>query len=381
MQLMVRLNRRLLRALATYKLGRERPRIVGITGSVGKTTTKEAVFTVLSHHFGGRVRKSVGNLNTEEGVPLSILNFADVPTRWQYPLVLLTGLVRALLTPVPKKQPILVLELAAEKPGDIAYLTSFLAPYLFVGIVTTVGPIHLNTGQFSSIEAIAKEKGRLVEVLPKTGWAVLNRDNPYTKKMKDRTHARVIWFSEAGIESAGRIARAVGKIFKISDREIEAAMKNFVRPYGRLQEFPGTKGSLLIDDSYNANPMSVEQALLFVERKIGRKIVVLGDMLELGAREKMFHEKIGRLARAKSDVVLGVGRRARWYQPTYHFATPQEAAHFLKKFVRAGDIVLVKGSQSMRMELVSEALLSNPADAAKLPRQTPAWKAKSFVQP
>jgi len=376
-----RLTQVLLRRFAEIRLARTRPAIVAITGSVGKTTTKDAVFTVLAHAFGERVRRSAGNLNTEEGVPLAILDFTATPTRWEYPGVLFRAVSRAFTRPRAGEREILVLELSAEKPNDIAYLVSFLAPYLTVGVVTSVGPIHLNAGQFPSVTSIAQEKGKLIEALPDSGWALLNKDNPYTKAMAEKTRARVVWFTEQGMDTAFGVAKAVGRLFKVSDRSIETALEGFSRPSGRWTELPGIKGSLVIDDSYNANPMSVEEALKQLATRSGRTIAVLGDLLELGAKEKLYHGQVGKLARNTADVVVGVGRRARWYRGTYHFATPYEGAPFLKKFVRAGDIVLIKGSQSMRMELVSEALLADSADCAKLPRQSPAWKQRPFVQP
>lgn len=375
-----KLTQRLLRALAFMRLNRDKPEIIAVTGSVGKTTTKDAIFTILAHRFGGRVRRSVGNMNTEEGLPLAVLGFTSVPSRWEYLWVLVQAAWTALFGS-GTKHPILVLELAAEKPGDITYLAEMIRPWLKVGIVTTVGPVHLNPGQFSSVTAIEEEKGKLVEALPKDGWAVLNRDNQATKRMAKRTGAKVAWFADKGIDTYTEIVRTVGKLYGLRPVEVNAALQTFQRPHGRLNEFVGVKGSTLIDDSYNANPMSMQEALRLLGERPGRKIAVLGDMLELGDRERLYHQQIGKLAKSSADIVVGVGNRARWYKPTYHFATPLEAASFLKKFVREGDVVLVKGSQSMRMELVSEVLLADQNDVDKLPRQTPAWKAKTFVQP
>ena len=404
---------RMLRFFAVMRLTRDRPEVVAVTGSVGKTTTKEAIFSVLTKALGDRVFRSAGNMNTEEGLPLAILGFDVVPTRWQYAAILLNAAFRAIFGH-GRMNPIFVLELSAEKPGDIQYLTEIIRPWLKVGVITTIGPIHLNPGQFSSVAAIEGEKGKLIEVLPPDGWAVLNRTNPATKRMAKRTKAKIVWFTDKGIDTHAEIAKAVGKIYGMDKKDIDAALKTFQRPYGRLNELAGVKGSVVIDDSYNANPMSTQEALLVLEKRglsghpsteaqafealrslqalerggsersrmsQGRRIAVLGDMLELGERERLFHQQIGKFAKTKADIIVGVGMRARWYNPTYHFATPLEAASFLKKFVHAGDTLLIKGSQSMRMELVSEVLLASPEDSDKLPRQTPAWKAKTFVQP
>jgi len=376
-----RLAQHLLRFLARVTLARERPLIIAVTGSVGKTTTKEAIYTVLAHRYGSRVSVSRSNLNNEFGVPLSILGMESAPGRWQYPAVLARGFVAALTARRPALRPIRVQELGAERPGDIAYLVAFLKPYLALGVVTTIGPIHLNRGQFSSVAGIEQEKGMLVEALPEDGWAVLNKDNPATRRMGKRTRAKVVWFNDRGIDTHIEIARAVGKIYGLKEQEIRRALQTFHRPTGRLNEFAGMKGVVVIDDSYNANPMSMQEALSLLGNRPGRRIAVLGDMLELGDRERLYHQQVGKLARGRSDVVVGVGNRARWYEGTYHFATPLLTASFLKKFVQVGDTVLVKGSQGMRMELVSAALLANPSDVEKLPRQTLAWKGKPFVQP
>ncbi len=375
-----RITQRLLRFLATVRLRRLRPEIVAITGSVGKTTTKDAVFTVLFSQYGDCVRRSVGNMNTEEGVPLAILGFESVPSRWGYIGVLLKAVLAAVLGGF-KKRTIFVLELAAEKPGDISYLAEIVRPWLKAGIVTTVGPVHLNPGQFDSVAAIEEEKGKLVEVLPVNGWAILNGDNLATKRMAKRTDAKVVWFTDDGVNTYKAIARAVGAIYGMQPAAVNSALKTFHRPYGRLNELVGIKGVTIIDDSYNANPMSMDEALGILAKKQGRKIAVLGDMLELGEQERLYHQQTGKLAKSKADIVVGVGTRARWYGATYHFATPLAAAPFLKKFVSNGDAVLIKGSQSMRMEIVSEALLADPNDSQKLPRQTTAWKSKTFVQP
>jgi UDP-N-acetylmuramoyl-tripeptide--D-alanyl-D-alanine ligase len=370
----------MLKQLALLKLTRENPEIIVVTGSVGKTTTKEAIYTVLSAAFGDRVTRSAGNLNTEVGVPLSLLGFTVVPTRWQYPFVLMTAVGRAVFA-TRRRQLLHIQEMDADRPGDIRYLVSWLAPWIRVGVVTTVGPIHLDPGQFSSVEQAAKENRALVECLLPSGWAVLNKDNPYTKAMGRHTKAKVKWFADRGVETAFEAAKAVGSIFRVPEGRARMALSSFERPYGRLHELTGIKDTRIIDDSYNANPMSMEQALAILTAKSGRRIAVLGDMLELGVREKVYHQRIGKLARENADVIVGVGKRAIWFAPTYHFASPHQAASFLKKFVRPQDVVLVKGSQSMRMEIVSEALLANKEETDKLPRQSAAWKHKPFVQP
>lgn len=374
----VRLLERWLGFCARLYLLRTRPMIVGVTGSVGKTTTKEAIAQVLAKAFPGRVKKSAGNLNNELGLPLSILGFNHVPTPVEYLWIALTAPFRVLMAyGVGRTATILVQEYSAEKPGDIAYLLTIARPH--IAVVTNVGPIHLNPGQFPTLSAIAREKKRLVDVLPKDGTAVLNKDNPYTRAMGKRARAQVVWFKEAGADTAFEAALAVASVFDIPKEKARVQLKRFERPYGRLQFLRGFRGATILDDSYNANPMSMEAALSVLQKtKATTKIAALGDMLELGEGEERYHNEAGRVAHRVVDLLVGVGRRARWYNPDAWFPTPDHAASFLKKKLGRGVIVLVKGSQGARMEKVSEKLVLSTAHS-KLPRQTPAWRSKPFI--
>ena len=155
---------------------RTRPKIIAITGSVGKTTTKEAIFAVLLEKFGSNVAKSEGNLNTETGVPLAILGYKKSPKNFYEWLPVLITVPFACFSRV--KFDFLVLEMAADKPGDIRYLTSFVKPY--IAVVTAIGPSHLE--KFGTIEKIIEEKTSIFWGLPHDGWAVMNIDDENLRK-------------------------------------------------------------------------------------------------------------------------------------------------------------------------------------------------------
>jgi len=352
----------ILRILAILVLKRRKPKIIAVTGSVAKTSTKEAIWQVLKDDL--KIRKSAGNLNTEIGVPLTILGFSKSPSLWfWWPFFLFWAVLRTLcclLFPCdyPKW---LILEMAADKPGDIEYLVSFAKP--FVAVVTAVGPTHLEA--FQTVEAVAQEKGRLVEALPNDGYAFLNKEDPLVFRMKNRTKARVLFFiPKPNIPLS--VASLIGHFFGLSDTKIKERLKKLVSLAGRMRFIERPDGVLIIDDSYNANPLSMEYALKNLNAKAKeirarRRIAVLGDMLELGDYSAKGHEDIGRLAGKLSDLLLTSGSEALKIAQAgggRHFENKEALVGFLKKEIKRGDIILVKASRGMRFEEVVKAITS-----------------------
>lgn len=407
------------------------PSIVGITGSVGKTSAKEAAFLVLSTKF--RVRQNEKNYNNEIGIPLtiigaesgnrSILRWIKIFFKW------------LLLVVFPHKYPeILVLEMGVDRPSDMKYLTSFIP--LDVGILTNISTSHME--YFKNIEHIAKEKSKLIESLPDFGTAILNADDERVMARKGKTKAKVLTYGFAenaqlkatevsfgykedigeGINFkldykgkiipvrlrhiyalhqiyAALVAAAVGIVYKVNLVDIAGALENFFSPPGRMNFIQGINESCIIDDTYNSSPVSTVSALEVVsDFPFTRKIAVLGDMLELGKEMEDGYKKVARsIFELKINLFYGVGERMEKIvnelkdlgfpaKNIFHFESPDLAAAKLEKELRAGDLVLVKGSQGMRMEKVVEKIMARPDKAPELLcRQGKNWKDKPFVKP
>ncbi len=401
-------------------LAREKPEIVAVTGSVGKTSTKQAIGAVLAAKFA--VRVSPKNYNTELGVPLTILG---VPSAGTSPFgwigALFAGWREAAFG--AKDYPgTLVLEMAADHPGDIAYLVNLAPPS--IGVVTAVGESHYEF--FGSTDAIQKEKRQVIERLPRSGLAVLNRDDERVWAMREKTKANVVSFGfhgEAAVRaldesvtyacaadaecgthfkvaadgsvvpfflpnvlgrqaiSAALAAIAVGLRKGMHLIEISDALRTYEGPPGRMRAIPGIKGTVIIDDTYNAAPRSAAAALAALRElpaaENATRFAVLGDMLELGSASAEGHRLVGKKAAETADVLVFLGERmaeaanaARVAgvseDRVFHFGSNEEAAHFIKERIRHGDIALVKGSRGMRMERIVEELMAEPLDAKKL---------------
>jgi len=428
-----------LRLMAYLVLKKYNPRIVGITGSVGKTSAKEAIFSVLAGKF--RVRKSEKNYNNEIGLPLTIVGAESGKNSFfGWLKVFLKGLI-VIIFPIEYPE-ILILEMGADRPGDIKYLTNFAKPN--IGIVTDVSWSHIEF--FKNLEGVAKEKMSLVNDLPENALAIINMDNEYIAKFKDQLKCRAITlgFSESadmratdvffnyseGHKIAGisfklnykgtslpvrlnnvlakhqiysaLIAVSTGLEFGLNLVEASALLNNFSPPPGRLNLMKGIKNSFIIDDTYNASPTSTAAALEVQGNisaqggsasggKSPRKIAALGDMLELGEETEKGHRNIGRkFLEIKGDVFLAVGERMKFAveelkkhnfseENIFSFDNPEAAGKKLQEIIKEGDLVLIKGSQGIRMEKAVEEIMAEPQKAeAILCRQSPEWKAKPF---
>ena len=372
--------------------------VIGVTGSVGKTGAKEAIAHVLA--ADRPVFRNHANYNGRYGLPIAL----------------------GRLEPGHR---IAVLEMACDSFHEIEEMARLTRPR--VGVVMSVAPAHLE--YLGSLENIAQEKGRLVEALPRDGYAVLNGDDPRVRGMASRTDAQVITFGtseEADVwadeidpdldgtrfrlHSNGQshavtlpllgrhsvyTALAAVSIAKVYGVPLDTSIERLgsLSPLrGRLNPLEGVEGSLLLDDSYSANPGSVSAALDFVAGLDGRrKVAVLGEMAELGQFEEEGHREVGRKAATAVDYLVTKGERAaisaqealRAGMPQDRVAityTPEEAERSVRSIVRPGDIVLVKGSMVARMELVARRLLVDPDQAVDvLERQSPAWRQVQII--
>jgi len=425
---------KILKHLAVVALRRFRPRIVGVTGSVGKTSAKEAIFTVLSSKF--RTRKNEKNFNNEIGLPLTVLGLeTGGGSLWKWALAILRAIGVAYFSSRKNYPEILVVELGADRPGDIKYLVDFLKPE--VGVVTNVGVSHLEF--FGDKKNIAREKSYLVRALEKEKLAVLNWDDEEVREMASRIKSKKLayGFAEGAhlqasdiffgyekakdrfgggiskikgtsfklnfegttlpmrlVRSVGRpqiyavlAAAAVGIHFDLNLVEIAEALKNFQAPVGRLNLIDGIKNTVIIEDSYNAAPQSTLAALEVLEKiQARRKLAALGDMLELGEETEKGHREVGRKVAEAADVLFAVGERARFIADEAErngldkglikcYSNSIEAKIPIQNMLQEGDVILIKGSQGARMERISKEIMRDPAEAEKLlPRQSAEWK-------
>lgn len=362
-----------LQQLAAFYRRKFACQVIGVTGSVGKSSTKELIASVLRQRFV--TLKSEGNLNNEIGLPLTVLRLDALHER-------------------------AVLEMAMYALGEIKLLCEIAQPR--IGVVTNVGPVHLE--RLGTLERIAQAKAELVEALPPDGYAVLNGDDARVLAMRDQTRARVwcyglnpachVWANNIesfglegiaftlhwGAESVrvripllGRhsvhtalAAASVGLIEGMGWEEILRGLRDESAQL-RLIAVPTENGATILDDTYNASPASMLAALNLLAELDGRKIAVLGDMLELGSEEQRGHQVVGGRAAQVVDVLIVVGARGRWIgeaaraaglaaEQVFFVEDNARAIEWLRTLTRAGDFILVKGSRGMQMEQIVNAL-------------------------
>ncbi|MCC7160430.1 hypothetical protein IT399_01775 [Candidatus Nomurabacteria bacterium] len=412
-------------------LWKYKPKVIGITGSVGKTSTKDAVYAVLSSFK--YVRKSEKSFNSEIGLPLTVLG---IPNGWNNPIVWLHNTLKGLWLFIwPHKYPEwLVLEVGVGKPGDMKKTASWLKTD--VVIITAIGDTPAHIEFFNSRKHLVEEKSKLIKTLKKDGLLILNADDDSVLEMKSLTKNIVITY---GFKEGADILGSSDSIFYNEKSEPEGvvfrvdiegkslpvvidgvfgrnhiyaslaaltlsyglkfniinainSLKNYDVPPGRMRLLKGINESLIIDDTYNSSPFACESALKTLNeidcKNSCRKIAVLGDMLELGRHTVEAHKNIGKIAKDKVDILMVVGPRSKSIKEgaleegmkeknIFEFLDSIEAANFIKDFVQKGDIVLVKGSQGMRMERVTAIILLDQENKDKLlVRQDEEWLKK-----
>jgi UDP-N-acetylmuramoyl-tripeptide--D-alanyl-D-alanine ligase len=351
-------------------------RVVGVTGSVGKTSTKELAAAVAAQAF--RTEKSPENWNTEIGIPLVLAN-------------------------LPDDREVVVLEMAMRGPGQIRELVEIAGPE--IGVVTNVGESHLNF--FPSREALAAAKGELIEGLPERGCAILNVEDPLAWGLRHRSRARILSFGLArgdvraedirplpargstfrlvGPEGAAPVtlrlpgrhavqnalaAAAVGLALGIDAAAVAAGLAQVAPLPMRLEIFE-IRGTVLLSDVYNASPQSVGAALDAMDEITGEfRVAVLGDMRELGTHTGEAHRRVGReIARRRIDLLIAFGplaadlaaaaRDAAGRRPlrVVHTEAAEEVVDLLRRTLVPGSVVLLKGSRAMAMERIASELL------------------------
>lgn len=412
---------------ARATLRRYKPQVIAITGSVGKTTTKEAIFAAIS----GRVfaRRSEKSFNGELGVSLTILGLENA---WNSPLGWFLNVIKGAIPLVRREQypAWLVLEVGADRPGDISRLAAWLSPD--IAVITGVSQIPAHVEFFDSPEHVFREKSSLAEHLRAGGTLILNGDDPLMRDLRTAFHGTSMLFGRAsdndvyssqegivyengkpaGVQFranhagtsmpvtilgalgtpriyAGLAALAVARAMGIESMSAANALAGWVPPPGRVRVLPGLKGAVIIDDSYNSSPAAALAALdTLGALEGGRRIAVLGDMMELGKYVKEAHRQVGERVPLCADKLITIGIRARGIAEAardggmsddniLHYESSQVsmAVDELLRSLQDGDVVLVKGSQSIRLERFVLGIMAEPDRAPELlVRMEPEWQ-------
>jgi UDP-N-acetylmuramoyl-tripeptide--D-alanyl-D-alanine ligase len=397
-------------------------KVVGVTGSVGKTGTKLAIAEVLRQKY--KVLAHPGNFNSEIGLPLAIFEI-DIPETLINPVAW-----AQIMWQIDKRlegkfgYDVMVLEMGADQPGDIKKFMSYIQPD--IGIVTAIAPAHVEG--FGSVDAIAKEKMSLAHG---SRAVLLNAEDERVMSEAQALHQPVQTYGVAtgGVHwegvtrskeftlhgrlqlnngeiavktrlvgrhnlSALAAAGAVGEELGLEPEQIRAGLESIEPVSGRMQVLEGINDSIVLDDTYNSSPRSVTAALETLAELPGRKLVVLGSMNELGELSAREHRSVGvTVASMKPAMLVTIGMEANRYIPAgavehgfareliHTFDSPYNAGEFLRSMVKAGDVVLVKGSQNgVFAEETVAMILANPSDRSRLVRQSSVWQRRKRAQ-
>ena len=348
--------------LATYVRDKSNAFVIGITGSAGKTSTKDMIASVLSEKY--KVLKTPGNLNGQIGLPLNILMYQD--------------------------EPVWVLEMGMNNFGELDKLSHIAKPN--VAVITNIGTAHI--GILGSRENILKAKLEILNGMDADGTLILNGDNDLLKTVKDKRNIvtfgldnnntfvakniktslenttftcngeeyKVLVPGEVFIYNA-LASISVGKRLGLTSEEIKRGLEKFTMSGNRMKKTI-VKDYTLLNDTYNANPDSVKSVLKTIASYEGRKVAVLGDMLELGEYEKELHENVGEYLNGKVDVLVTVGTLSKYMDDRfkgekYHFSSVDEAKEEIKSILKPKDLVLFKASHSINLDKLVDFLTNN----------------------
>lgn len=420
-ELIFNIIRKKLYYIARLIIWRHKPEVVGVTGNVGKTSTKVAIQEVLSH--SKKVRCSKRYFDVEMNMILAILGDWEHGSGFFFwTKVLFSGFINIFI-PSSKYPEILILEYGVERPGDMKRLLNLVRPK--VGILTAIGDVPVHVEFFAGKEAVLREKSKIISQLPVTGFAVLNADEEDILEVKEKTRAHVVTFGfsdEADVRissfersfsdnfigstfkinyggsfipvrmnmvigkaqayAAAAAAAATGISFGMNLVDISEALGEYKSPQGRMNVLYGIKNSFIIDDTYDASLLSTEEALDALKAlKVDRKIAVIGDMMEIGKYTFEAHEYLGINCAKMVDVLITVGNKGKIIsdaaesakgkkrlqkENVHHFEDTEEAALFLQDIINENDLILIKGSELMEMEKIVKEIMAEPERAAEL---------------
>jgi UDP-N-acetylmuramoyl-tripeptide--D-alanyl-D-alanine ligase len=399
----------IIKLIAKLIVMRHRPKIVAITGTVGKTTTKDMVATVLRTRFS--VRKNIKSYNSQMGIALTIIGCESAGAdRWGWVKIAWRGIVALFRRAYPTW---LVLEIGVDGPGDMDILAGWLHPR--IAIVTAFGEIPAHVENFESPEHVMAEKAKIVNYIERGGALLLNADDPNVMKLKAKasckvytfgiraeadinaTHAHCVYneinvhrpvtglnfkmnfeghsipFTLSGVLGDGYVYPVISSVMLgvslgIPVVESAQALSSYAPARGRMNILAGRNNSMIIDDSYNASPLSMQSALATLKKvePRGLKIAVIGDMLEIGRYSHSAHKQLGELiAKVPVDFLVTVGIRAEIaaeaaYLAKLHkskircFKSAENALDEVQKLQKKtkGSIILIKGSRAMGMEKI-----------------------------
>jgi len=417
---------------AKILINRKKPTIIAITGSVGKTSAKDAIYTVLKDTV--HARKSQKSYNSEIGVPLSVLGLKN---GWNNPILWAKNIFDGALAAffASEYPEVLVLEVGVDRPGDMKHLTQWLTPDIVV--LTRLPDVPVHVEYFNTPEDVIAEKMQLVHSLKEDGVLIYNNDDERIREEIKNIRQQSFGFSryspshfntcgdhvvykegkavgvECVLEHIGEevifcvygslgvqhaynyaAAIAVGTQFDIPLFDASKALKKHTPPPGRMRIIEGTKGTLILDDTYNSSPVASQLALATVKdlTGVGKKIVVLGDMLELGKYSAREHERTGEQVAKSADVLMTLGLRARKIaegalengmseKVIFQYDDIDRAGHELLEMIEPGDVILIKASQGIRAEKLVERLMLHPEQAKELLcRQDRAWREIEVVK-
>ena len=349
--------------IAKLKFINPKLKVIGITGSAGKTSTIEAIVATLQSNYR---LKTTSGYNSESGIPLSILNLKIKnysPINWAIILLL------APISLIANWQiyDILILEMAIDSqkyPKNMDFLLSIVKPD--IGVLLNVSSVHLQN--FDSLESIAKEKSKLINSLPQNGFAIINPDikkyiHTQAKIIEIKPYKNNLNLPQVYDLTLG-VAAEIAKIFNIKPN-----FSKFVLPSGRFKIFKGINNSTIIDSTYNSSPIATIEMLKYLSKFKTPRVAILGDMRELGTSTTIEHQKIYEFAKKSADIVIGVGIETQkifdkavtyWWQVDTSF--PKNST------------ILIKGSQNtIFLEELVKSLLQNKSDIKYLCRQSPYW--------
>ena len=420
---------KILKIEAMLTLWRYKPQIIAVTGSVGKTTAKDAIFQALSGSL--HIRKNNKSLNSEIGVPLTILG---LESGWNNIFCWIRNIIVAFLQIiyVPSYPKWLVIEVGIDRPGDMKKTASWLKPTIVV--ITTFGTVPSHVEFFESPEDVMREKAQLLNYLKENGTIILNADDGAVLKLKSKIEHKVYTYGKdnekadilasnfsivyddknnkpTGISfkvnySGATVpinlnnvvgdqyiypilaALSVGLAIDLSWVNIVESLNKFIAPPGRMNLLSGKNDTILIDDSYNASPLAMNKAVNVLSeiKTTKQRIAVLGDMAEIGRFSANEHRKLGTLLQElKVDIIITIGYSSKLINEqaiedgmaksrNFHFDSAEHAIEKVCDFLKPGNVLLIKGSQIIRTEKIIKKIMANPQNSKKLlVRQEKEW--------
>lgn len=314
-------------------------KIIAVTGSAGKSTTVQMIASIL---------KSVGKT---VATPPSIDPVYNVPNT---------------ILKVPYGTRYLVLEYSVEYPGEMDFYLWLAKPD--IGVITNIFPTHIEF--MGDIEGVFREKSKLVYSLPRSGIAILNSGDPKLKSLSGKLKSKIVWFDSNinPLKQNENTARATARVLGASEEVIKKGLEEYRTPPHRLTIIRHKSGAVILDDSYNSNPWAALSTLEYFNRLAkGKKIAVLGDMLEMGSYDEAAHRELGRaVAKSGFEAVIGVGKSSKFLidevekasknTKTFLFPTAQDSLTTVKSFLTAGSYLLFKGSRSIGLDRLIEKL-------------------------